>query len=341
LGILRTKDVAVRTSPRPFRAIAPAVSLALSIALLAACGSSGSSGSSTDDTTPGAQNTVASKLVLGGAPTCPTREYCQIGLKEKYGLEFKSFKSLDTGGPLTVAALENDSIQVGLIFTTDGIITAKGWVLLEDDKVLQPADNVTPVLNNEAITAYGDELTGLINQVTEKITTEGLTELNKSTGIDKKDSDDVAKAWLDDNGFTAPSPRVAKTGPTITVGSGNFGETITLANIYADWLERNGYPVKKKLDIGSREIYFPLLKKGDLSLVPEYAGTLITYLNPDKPATTDPEANATALATALEPLKLTALNFSSAQDINGFVVTKETADKYGLVKLSDLAKPAS
>jgi osmoprotectant transport system substrate-binding protein len=196
------------------------------------------------------------------------------------------------------------------------------------------------VLNDKITAAYGSQLTSLLNAVSAKITTENLTEINKQTGIDKKDSDDVAQQWLDDNGFKVVK-RTAKTGPTITVGSGDFGETINLANIYADWLDRNGYPVKKKLDIGSREIYFPLLQKGDLGLIPEYAGTLLTHLKSANPATTDPNTNARYLATALEPLKLTALNYSKAQDINGFVVTKETADKYGLVKISDLAKPAS
>jgi osmoprotectant transport system substrate-binding protein len=329
----------VRTPPRPFRVLA--LTLALALPLLAACGSSGSSGSgSTATTTAGATDTIASKLVLGGAPTCPTRPYCLIGLKDKYGLTFKKFKSLDTGGPLTVAALQDGSIQVGLLFTTNGVIKDKGWVLLQDDKLLQPADNVTPVFNNKITDAYGSQLTSLVDAVSSKITTDGLTEMNKQTDIDKKDSDDVAQQWLDDNGFKVVK-RNAKTGPTIVVGSANFTENETLANIYADWLQRNGYPVTKKLNIGSREIYFPALKRGEVGMIPEYAGTLLTFINPDKPATTDPGTNARALAQTLAPLKLTATNYSKAQDINGFVVTKETADKYGLVKISDLAKPAS
>ena len=328
----------MRAPNRPFKALALVVALALP--LLAACGSSGSSGGSSPTTAAGSANSVASKLVLGASPECPQRPYCLIGLQNKYGLHFKQFKPLDVGGPLTVAGLEKGSIQVGLIFTTDGVIKDKGWVLLQDDKVLQPADNVTPVLNNKVITAYGPQLSSLLNAVSAKITTEGLTDLNKQTGIDKKDPDAVAQAWLDSNGFKVVK-RVAKTGPTIVVGSGNFGETVTLANIYADWLQRNGYPIKKKLSIGSREIYFPALEKGQVGLIPEYAGTLLTYLKSKNPATTDPNTNAHNLATVLQPLKLTALNYSKAQDINGFVVTKETADKYGLVKISDLAKPAS
>jgi osmoprotectant transport system substrate-binding protein len=330
----------VRSSPRSVRVLALGLALALALPLLAACGSSGSSGgSSTETTAAGAGDTVASKLVLGGPPECPQRDFCLLGLKDKYGLTFKQFKPLDVGGPLTVAALKNDSIQVGLLFTTNGLIAANGWVLLEDDKVLQPADNVTPVLNNKITDAYGADLNSVINAVTAKLTTEGLTEMNKQTDVDKKDPDDVAKQWLDDNGFKVVG-RAEKTGPTITVGSADFTEDVTLAEIYAEWLRRNGYPVDTKLRIGSREVYMPALERDEVDLIPEYAGSLLgTYL--EKEATTDANANARTLAQALEPLKLTALNYSDAQDINGFVVTKDTADQYGLVKISDLSQPAS
>jgi osmoprotectant transport system substrate-binding protein len=327
----------VRTSPRALVALAFAACMAF---VLAACGSSGSSGGSGNTTTPGSKANIASLLVLGGAPTCPKRPYCQPGLQKTYGLKFKSFKSLDTGGPLTVAALQDGTIDVGLIFTTDGVIASKGWVLLEDDKQLQPADNVTPVLNKKITDAYRKPLADLVNAVTAKLSTEVLTDLNKQTAIDQKDSDDVAMQWLESENLIPASKPAAVSGPKIVVGSGNFGETITLANIYADMLKANGYSVSKKLNIGSREIYFPAIKRGELGLIPEYAGTLLTFLDPKAPATTDADATATALATALKPLGLVALKASTAQDVNGFVVTKETADKYGLVKLSDLAKPA-
>jgi osmoprotectant transport system substrate-binding protein len=208
---------------------------------------------------------------------------------------------------------------MGLLFTTNGLIAANNWVLLQDDKVLQPADNVTPVMSQELVDEYGSQFSSLVNAVTAKLTTEGLTEMNKQTDVDKKDPDDVAKQWLDDNSFKVVG-RAEKQGPTITIGSADFTEDVTLAEIYAEWLRRNGYDVKTKNRIGSR-------------------GSLLgTYL--DVPATTDPGTNARALQQALEPKKLTALNYSKAQDINGFVVTKETADKYGLEKLSDLAEPA-
>lgn len=58
-------------------------------------------------------------LVLGGPPECPKRPFCELGLQKTYGLTFKSFKSLDAGGPLVKAALKDGTIQVGLVFSSD------------------------------------------------------------------------------------------------------------------------------------------------------------------------------------------------------------------------------
>lgn len=331
-----------------------AAALALAIvAVLAACGSEGSSNNtgsgsgsgsgSSSGTSPGgsAPNgaTLASTFVLGGPPECPERPFCQQGLEETYGLVFKDFKALDAGGPLTVAALENGDIQVGLLFTTDGNITSKGWVLLEDDKNLQPSDNVTPVFNDAIATEYGDDLETLIDGVSEKITTEDLTELNQKVTVDKEDAADVAAAWVTEN-VPAPADAAAKTGSTIVVGSANFDESAILAEIYAKVLEDNGYPVETKLKIGSREIYFPAVESGEVSMVPEYAGTLLAFLDENTPASTDPEETYASLTKALEGRTVVAFASAPAEDKNGFVVTAETAETYGLSKTSDLAKAA-
>ncbi|MCU1624604.1 MAG: glycine/betaine transporter substrate-binding protein [Frankiales bacterium] len=59
-------------------------------------------------------------LILGGPAECPKRPFCELGLEKTYGLTFKSFKSLDAGGPLTKAALKDGTINVGLVFSSDG-----------------------------------------------------------------------------------------------------------------------------------------------------------------------------------------------------------------------------
>jgi osmoprotectant transport system substrate-binding protein len=141
---------------------------------------------------------VAGDLVLGGPPECPQRPFCLIGFQNTYGLNFKEFKPLDTGGPITVAALENGEIDVGLLFSSDGAIAAKGFVVLDDDKHLQPADNIVPVVRTAVAS---QKLQDAINAVTVKITTSELSQMNKLVNIDKEDASTVAHNWLVDNGF--------------------------------------------------------------------------------------------------------------------------------------------
>lgn len=138
-------------------------------------------------------------LVFGGPPECPEREFCLIGLTDVYGLSFAEFKPLDTGGPLTVAALEGDEIQVALLFTSDGVIAAKELVLLDDDKGLQPADNVTPVIRQEIVDAYGDDLVNALNRASAALDLDELIEMNRRMGVDGDDPELVAKDWIADN----------------------------------------------------------------------------------------------------------------------------------------------
>ena len=141
------------------------------------------------------------ELTFGGPPECPDRPLCLQGLQDVYGLQFAGFTPLDVGGPLTVAALEGGEIDVALLFTSDGVIAAKGFVLLEDDMNLQPSENVVPVIRNDLVTAYGSDLTNLLDSVSAKITTAELSALNKRYGIDAVDADVLAAEWLAANGF--------------------------------------------------------------------------------------------------------------------------------------------
>jgi osmoprotectant transport system substrate-binding protein len=140
-------------------------------------------------------------LVLGGPPECPDRPLCLIGYNDVYGLEFADFVPLDSGGALTVASLEGGEIDVALLFTSDGAIAAKGFVLLEDDMNLQPAENIVPVAHGGIVDAYGDELRALLDSVSAQITTAELSELNKRYNIDAEDAEVLARDWLVDHGF--------------------------------------------------------------------------------------------------------------------------------------------
>jgi glycine betaine/choline ABC-type transport system substrate-binding protein len=85
---------------------------------------------------------------------------------------------------------------VAVLFTTNEQIQVKNFILLEDDKRLQNADNVAPVVRNDLLDRALADFKPLINSVTNKMTTEVLTTLNKQVGVDRKDPRDAARDWL-------------------------------------------------------------------------------------------------------------------------------------------------
>jgi osmoprotectant transport system substrate-binding protein len=292
------------------------------------CGSSGGTSSSS----PGQ---IASQMTLGGPPECPTRPFCEAGLVKVYGLHFKAFKALDAGGPLTKAALDRGDIDIGLIFSSDSAYSTGKYVQLADDKHLQNADNVVPLIRTNK--ANG-EITALLNELDGKLTTQDLIALNKSADVDKQDPDVIAKKWLTDHGYSTSSSGSSK--GTLTVGALNFPESAIIAQIYGQALKGKGYTINFKLNLGSREIVEPALEKGDIDLFPDYAATELEFQNKGKGEAT-PDANATVakLNTYLSPKGLKALDPSPAVDQNAFAVLK--SGKFGkYTKLSDLAGTA-
>ena len=147
---------------------------------------------------------LTADLTLGGPPDCPENPGCLPGLESTYGIDLSgNFVPLDGGGPLTVAALEEGEIDVAILFSTNGIIADKGWVVLNDDKGLFNADNIMPVLSQDVIDAYGADLQALVDSISAALTTEGLTELNRRVDIELEDADAVAIDWLTENGFVS------------------------------------------------------------------------------------------------------------------------------------------
>lgn len=142
-------------------------------------------------------------MTLGGPPDCETNAFCIPGLIDVYGIDMSAnFVPLDGGGPLTVDALESGEIDVAILFSTDPVIAENGWTVLEDDQGLINADNIIPVLTDDLVEAYGDDLVSLVNSVSEVLTTSELTELNRRHQLDLEEADVVATDWLSENGFT-------------------------------------------------------------------------------------------------------------------------------------------
>jgi osmoprotectant transport system substrate-binding protein len=124
-------------------------------------------------------------------------------------------------------------------------------------------------------------------------------------------------------------------GGTVVVGSNNFAESILIADIYGEALKAKGVKVSYKPNIGSRETTYGLLKNGSLTVLPEYNGALLAYLDPKAtPATM--EATDSAITAKLDP-KLGVLSPSAAQDKDSLTVNAATAKKYGLTTSSTIA----
>jgi osmoprotectant transport system substrate-binding protein len=144
---------------------------------------------------------LASDLVFGGPPQCPERPFCLLGLRATYGLRFERFASLDGSGPYTVNALKEGAVDVALLFTTDGHIAPNRFVVLKDDRGLQPAENVTPVLRRAIVVAYGDGVVDTLNAVSANLTTADLARMNEEVYLDRRHPADVARDWLEENGL--------------------------------------------------------------------------------------------------------------------------------------------
>ncbi|MBK1696196.1 ABC transporter substrate-binding protein [Rhodovibrio salinarum] len=141
---------------------------------------------------------VAGELIIGGPPEMKTRNAGLPGLKDVYGIEFQEFRSLDAGGPLTKNALQNGDIDVARMFTTQGAIDENGWVTLEDDKNLIPAQNLVPVIRADATSP---EIEAALNELSAALSTKALTKLNAKVSIDKMDPEMVAEEWLKAQGL--------------------------------------------------------------------------------------------------------------------------------------------
>jgi osmoprotectant transport system substrate-binding protein len=142
---------------------------------------------------------LTSDLRLGGPPDCPENASCIPGLQSVYGIDLSAnFTPLDGGGPLTVAALDGGEIDVAILFSTSGVIADRGWIVLEDDQQLINADNIIPVATQELVDIYGEDMRELIDEISAKLTTEELTELNRRVDIELEDADAVATSWLED-----------------------------------------------------------------------------------------------------------------------------------------------
>lgn len=149
----------------------------------------------------------------------------------------------------------------------------------------------------------------------------------------------LALAGCSDPAKTDAENTPASGDDTITVGSAAFPESEIIAELYAQALEQRGYQVERKMQIGSREVYAKALESGEIDLIAEYSGNLLTFYQPDATATSAEEVIA-ALGDAL-PEGTEVLQAADAENKDSLNITSELAASEGIASIADLAKLAA
>jgi osmoprotectant transport system substrate-binding protein len=242
-----------------------------------------------------------------------------------------TFKALDSGGPLTEKAIKDGTVQIGELFSVNPAIKSNGWVVLQDDKHLQAADHFAAAVRT---TKASDQVNAVLNAVDAKLTQDAVQGMLEQVSANGQNPDDVAKKWLQDENL----PGDLKATGSITVGTANFAESEVVGQIYAEALRAAGVNVSTKTDIGARAVYIPALERGDIDVIPEFTASLLAYLDPNAKPSGDLDEVYDQVKNAAAAKGITVLKPAPADDVNVFVVTKQTSEKYHLTTLSDLAK---
>jgi osmoprotectant transport system substrate-binding protein len=137
---------------------------------------------------------LAPDLVLGAPPECPDRPLCLPGLRDVYGLQFGEFRAMQTRGA-TVEALLAGQIDVGLLETTDARLEIAPVTLLIDDRALQPHENVVPLVRDDVVERWGNDLTDALDETSARLTTVGLVRLNQAVELDGLTPKEAAAQW--------------------------------------------------------------------------------------------------------------------------------------------------
>jgi osmoprotectant transport system substrate-binding protein len=138
---------------------------------------------------------LANGMVFGGPPECPARRYCLAGLVNRYNLRFKSIRNIPTRAA-TATALLSGEVDIGLLETTDPRLANGQFRLLADDRGLQPKENIVPLVRSSVLQAVDGRLRAIAGEVTRRLTTQTLIELNRAVEIGGRTPAQAASEWL-------------------------------------------------------------------------------------------------------------------------------------------------
>lgn len=139
------------------------------------------------------------KVKIAAGDECEVRPFCAPGLKKTYGIDVAGIDPKGVGTPQAKQSVKDGVNELVLTYTTDGTLASYDLVVLEDDKKLQNADNVLPVVN--AKDAGSQEIADALAKLTKALTTEDLAEMNRKVDGERAKPEDVAKAYLEAEGL--------------------------------------------------------------------------------------------------------------------------------------------
>jgi osmoprotectant transport system substrate-binding protein len=139
--------------------------------------------------------------------------------------------------------------------------------------------------------------------------------------------------------------RASNASVTLRIGSKNFTEQEVLGQIYAQGLTAAGYKVRTALDLGDQDALLKALERGRIDAYPEYTGTalLAFFGKRANQLPMDPQAayEQAKQGFAAEHPPLVAYPPTPFTSSNEVAVTRKTARRYKLRKISDLSRVAS
>jgi glycine betaine/choline ABC-type transport system substrate-binding protein len=138
-------------------------------------------------------------MTIAGPSECPTRRFCTAGLRDVYGIAFKGFQPYDSEQE-RLTALREGLADVAVVFTTNASLAGDELLLLGDDRRLQPAENVVPVVSDRVLARYR-ALSKTLDAVSAQLSSAVLTFLNWRVQIAGKPVPAEAGRWLDRHGL--------------------------------------------------------------------------------------------------------------------------------------------
>ena len=139
-------------------------------------------------------------IKLAAPSDCEGRSDCEAGLTGVYGIDISQIVPLDFASSQMKDALTSGEVQLGETGTTDGTLDQLGLVLLEDDKGIQPAQNLIPAVNSDFL-ADNPDVADILNELSSTLTTEDLATMNAKVDLERQKPEDVATDYLTDKGL--------------------------------------------------------------------------------------------------------------------------------------------